>query len=47
MLYIVFFFVICWVDLEYIPVFTGPYHTAISQRCVISALWFDVSDDSV
>ena len=45
--YVSYFSVICWVDLGYIPVFTGPYHSAISQRCVISALRCDVSDKSM
>jgi len=42
--YVSFFPVICWVDLAYIPAFSGPNHTVISQRCVISGLWCDVSD---
>ena len=43
--YISIFPVIYWVDLGYIPVFTGPYHSAISQRCVIPVLRCDMSDD--
>ena len=45
--YISIFSVIYWVDLGYIPVFTGPYHSAISQRCVIPVLRCDMSDDRV
>ena len=45
--YISIFPVIYWVDLGYIPVFTGPYHSAISQRCVIPVLRCDMSDDRV
>ena len=45
--YVSFFPVICWVDLAYILGRPCLYTCIISQRCVISGLWCDLSDDGV